>query len=81
MGQIIIDNLDEAVIRRLRERAAMDEVSLEQTVRDILTDAMRPGRKELLAAVDQLRSETTRVSDVNSTDAIRDWRDADRLSR
>jgi plasmid stability protein len=44
MGQVVIRNLDDAAIRRLRRRAESQGVSLERELRDILTEAARLDR-------------------------------------
>ena len=45
MGQILVRNLEDGVIERLKTRALKADKSLEQTVRDILTEAAKPGPK------------------------------------
>ena len=80
MGQILVRNLDDAVIEQLKARAASDSASLEQTVRDILTQATRPSRTELVAKIDELRAKTTFVPGADSTTFIREWRDRDPFS-
>jgi plasmid stability protein len=37
MGQIMVRNLDDAVIERLKQKAKRDKISLEQTARDAPT--------------------------------------------
>jgi plasmid stability protein len=56
MGQVIIRNLDDGVIERLKSRAAAQHKSLEQSLRDVLTEAAKPSREELLAEVDRIRT-------------------------
>src|SRR5262249_20307314 len=56
MGQVVIRNIDDQVLQRLKERAAAERKSLEQSLREILTQAARPSRAELLAEVDRIRS-------------------------
>ena len=58
MGQVVIRNLDDRVLERLKERAAAQRKSLEQSLREILTEAARPSREELLAEVDRIRAMT-----------------------
>ncbi|MDX2265973.1 MAG: hypothetical protein NW215_13515 [Hyphomicrobiales bacterium] len=57
MGQIIVRNLDDDVLLRLKARAKAANTSLEQTVRDILTDAAKPSRAEAWAEADRIREE------------------------
>jgi antitoxin FitA len=58
MAQVVIRNLDESVVERLKARAAAEQKSLEQKLRDILTEAARPSRTELLAELDRIRAMT-----------------------
>jgi plasmid stability protein len=58
MAQVVIRNLDEAIVERLKARAAAERKSLEQKLRDILTEAARPSRAELLAELDRIRAMT-----------------------
>jgi plasmid stability protein len=46
------------VLRRLKGRAAARPKSLEQSLRDILTDAAAPGPAELFALVQRIRAMT-----------------------
>jgi plasmid stability protein len=41
MAQVLIRNIDDAAMRRLKSRAARKGVSLERELRTILTDAAR----------------------------------------
>ena len=45
MGQILIRNLDDDVIARLKGRAR----TLEETLRRILAEAAKPSREEIIA--------------------------------
>ena len=56
MGQILIRNLDDAVIASLKQRAAQKKTSLEQTARDILAEAARPTKEEAWAIMDRMRA-------------------------
>lgn len=55
MGQIIVRNLDDAVIQRLKERARLAETSLEQTVRNILSEAAEPDDAQIWEDIDRIR--------------------------
>jgi plasmid stability protein len=81
MGQIIVRNLDDEVISRLKRRAAKANKSLEQTVRDILTEATKTTGEEAWAEVDRLREEILKRNggpvDFDFTAAIREDRDND----
>ncbi len=56
MGQVIIRNIDDRLIARLKARAASRRKSLEQSLRELLTDAATPTRAELLAELDRIRA-------------------------
>lgn len=55
MGQVVIRNIDDRVLDRLKLRAAAQRKSLEQSLRDLLTDAAKPGREELVAELERIR--------------------------
>jgi plasmid stability protein len=75
VGQIIVRNLDDSVIARLKARASRTGKSLEQSVRDILSDAAKPSREEVLAEMDRIRERIGPVS-LDATDLIREDRDS-----
>ena len=58
MGQVVIRNIDEQLIERLKARAQAQRKSLEQSLRDLLAEAARPSRIELLAELDRIRAMT-----------------------
>lgn len=58
MGRVIIRNLDDGVLDRLRVRAISQQKSLEQSLRDLLTEAAKPSRTELLADLERIRAMT-----------------------
>lgn len=74
MGQVLVRNLDDDVIDRLKTKAARENVSLGKKLRDILTDAARPSREELLAELDRIRA-MSRPVEGDSTALIREDRD------
>jgi antitoxin FitA len=76
MGQILVRNLDDEIIERLKARAAREKNSLEQTVRQILADAAKPSKAEILAEIDRIRERQPK-STIDSTALIRSWRDGD----
>lgn len=55
MGQVLIRNIDDDVLERLRRRAAAQQKSLEQSLREVLADAAKPSRAELIADLERLR--------------------------
>ncbi len=85
MGQILVRNLEDSVIERLKERALKADKSLEQTVRDILTEATKPNCEEAYAEAARIR-EAIRLRhggeiDFDITAAIREDRDNDEAYR
>ncbi len=58
MGQVVIRNIDDLVLERLKARAAEQHKSLEQSLRELLTQAAKPSRSELIAEVDRIRAMT-----------------------
>lgn len=76
MGQILVRNLDDAVIEKLKARARRENTSLEQTVRNLLTEATQPSRDDAIEQARRIR-EMASMSSVNSVDLIRPDRDND----
>jgi plasmid stability protein len=74
MGQIIVRNLDEDIIARLKRRASERHVSLERHVREVLAEAVKPTRAEAVAKIAALR-ETIGAVPGDSTAVIRRMRD------
>ena len=58
VGQVIIRNVDDRFLERLKARAAAQRKSLEQSLRDLLTEAAKPSRAELLAELERIRGMT-----------------------
>ena len=63
MGQVIIRNLEDAVIEGHRGRARARGVSLEQELRDVLARTASPTRDELAALAERIRALTPAVDD------------------
>jgi antitoxin FitA len=59
VGQVVIRNLDDRVLERLKARAAAQRKSLEQSLRELLTEATQPNRAEVIAEVERIRSMTS----------------------
>lgn len=70
MGHIVIPDLDDAVIARLRSRAARHGRSLEQELREIVVEATRPARAAIKADMVRIRGMSPPLSD-DSTQLIR----------
>jgi plasmid stability protein len=75
LGQILIRNLDDAALARLRLRASEQKVPLERLVRDALHDLARPSREELWNEAERLRNAVGKVTG-DSTDMVREDRDS-----
>ena len=75
MAQVLVRNLPDDVVARLKARAARARHSLEQELRDILIEAARPRREDILADMDRIRALTPKVPQTNSAELIRADRD------
>ena len=76
MGQVIVRNLDDAVIAAHKERAKTRGVSLEQQLRDVLAEAARPSREDIIADLRRIRAMTPKGPQIDSTELIREDRDS-----
>lgn len=74
MGQILIRNLDDAVLDALRRRAAEGGASLEEEARRALAASVGLSRQDALARLDAVRA---RIGAVAGPDTLNDLR-ADR---
>jgi antitoxin FitA len=75
MGQVIVRNLADDVIAAHKRRAAARGVSLEQQLRDVLAEAARPTREELLSRLARCRALTPPGPRALAEDLIREDRD------
>ena len=75
MAQLTVRNLEEAVVRALRQRAAAHGRSAEAEHRELLRNALLPDRESFRARARGLRRRLR--STVDSTDLIRADRDRD----
>lgn len=74
MGQVIIRNLDDAVLARLKARAERAKKPLEQTLREILTEAARMDKEAALERMRKIRAMSP-PTDIDATALIREDRD------
>ena len=58
VGRVVIRNIDDRVLERLRARAMAQRKSPEQSSRDLLIEAARPSRAELLGELERIRAMT-----------------------
>ena len=77
MGQILIRNLDDAVLTALRERAALDGVSLEEQTRRALTASVSLSRPQAITALNAVREQIGRIAGQSSARDLRAERDRD----
>ena len=76
MADILVRNVDEETARRLKERAKAEGKSLGETVREVLENATKPTKAELVETARRIRAMSP-YSDVDSTDLIREDREND----
>jgi antitoxin FitA len=82
MGQVLVRNLDDAVIERLKSKAAARGTSLEQVAREALAAAAQlDDRKAWADRLDALRAQTTFDPTWDAVAVIRSYRDYDRMDR
>ncbi len=74
MGQVLVRNLDDAVIARLKAKAKAEKISVEELARRALRDAVRPTKEEAWAEIERIREAIGPV-DWDSTAFIREGRD------
>jgi plasmid stability protein len=74
MAQILVRNLDDAVVDRLKLRAKEKGTSLEQEARTILTEASRMTRAEVVKRLEAFRA-MQKPNKTRAADLIREDRD------
>jgi len=77
MGQILVRNVDDAVLDRLKAKAKRQGRSLEEVAREALAGAARPNRDEMLAFAAQMRAKTADREPLDVVALIRADRDSD----
>lgn len=75
MGQILVRNLDDAVIAELRRLAAADGTSTEEQARRALSRAVGIDRAAALKRLDDIRHRIGRLPGASMTEIIREERD------
>ena len=75
MGQVLVRNLDDRVIESFKTKAELKGRSLEQELRDVLTNAAPLTPEEKTTLFSKLRAMTPPVGDVDVRAAIRRGRD------
>src|SRR5271155_2981807 len=75
MGQVLVRNLDDRVIESLKTKAELKGRSLEQELRDVLTNAAPLTPEEKMALFQRLRAMPPPLGDIDVRAAIRRGRD------
>jgi antitoxin FitA len=75
MGQVLVRNLDDRVIESLKTKAELKGRSLEQELRDVLTNAAPLTPEEKIAVFKKVRAMMPPIGDVDVRAAIRRGRD------
>jgi antitoxin FitA len=72
--QLTVRNLDADLVAALKRRAAANDRSMEAEHREILREALRPG-KDFWERVEDFRKEVRLPADIDTTAMIREDRD------
>ena len=76
MAQVLVRNLDDDVVARLKTLAANENLSLEQFLRNILTESAKSAKTDFLAKLADLRKEIKLQGDMPPVeDIIRQMRE------
>lgn len=76
MSDILVRNLDEETVRRLKDRAKAKGVSVNETIRELIILGVKPDKAALVEEARRIRAMSP-YSDIDSTDLIRADRDND----
>lgn len=61
MGQILVRNIDDAVLQRFREQAKREGKSTEQLAREAIESRALPSREEIIRQMDEIRARSRPV--------------------
>lgn len=76
MAQVLVRNLDDHVVARLKEKAAARGLSLERFLRDVLTEQARLDREEFIRRAAEIRARCRPdPAGKDGTELIREMRD------
>ncbi len=75
MGSMIIRNIPDEVLLRLKERARVAGKSTEQFAREALAEKAKPSREEIIHRMEAIRASSRRVSGQQIIDEIRSDRE------
>ncbi len=76
MPDLLVRDFDPETYERLRKEAEAQGKSLAQTVRDMVTEKLKPSKEEIWAEIDRFRERIGPISS-DSTADIREDRDND----
>jgi antitoxin FitA len=76
MPDILVRNVDDETVERLKQKAKSERASMSDTARKLLQQGLKPHREELVKELDRIRGMSP-YSDIDSTDLIREDRDND----
>ena len=72
MGQILVRNIDDKALQNLRSRAQAQGQSLEATIRDLIENAGKPSKSEILEEMRSIRAMTKGIVPSLTLDEIRE---------
>jgi plasmid stability protein len=75
MGSMVIRNIPDEVLARLKERARIAGKSTEQLAREALAEKAKPSREEIIGRMEAIRASAKRVSGQQIIDEIRSDRE------
>ena len=77
MGSMVIRNIPDDVLTRLKEKARTEGKSAEQLAREALAEKANPSREQIIREIDAIRASSKPVSGQAIIDEIRRDRDSD----
>jgi plasmid stability protein len=75
MGSMVIRNIPDDVLARLKEKARTEGKSAEQFAREALAEKAKPSREQIIREIDAIRASTVPISGKEMNDEIRRDRD------
>ena len=62
MGSMVIRNIPDDVLARLKEKARTEGKSAEQLAREALAEKAKPSREQIIQEIDAIRASTVPIS-------------------
>ncbi len=77
MGELILRDIDETILSRLKEMAKSSGVSVEEEAKNIISNSIpkEHTREEAIAYLDEIREKYAHLQTTDSVDLIREDRD------